>query len=117
MKTLGEAVLGPHARLALSATITSTIRSRSSEYYQFFAYFNPLSDIGLDGNAGVNSSGRISEAKTTLLGYGLPRTESALRGANQAAAGIARRTCGSDVRWAAEQPRQVNATRGRDFVP
>ena len=36
------------------------------DYYRFFAYFNTVSDKGLDGNAGINSRPKI-EARTPLL--------------------------------------------------
>ena len=36
------------------------------DYYRFFAYFNTASDIGLDGNSGINSKPFI-EARTPLV--------------------------------------------------
>jgi hypothetical protein len=44
------------------------------DYYRFYAYFNTLSDVGLDGNAGVNPRPFI-EAKTVLPADEAPRLE------------------------------------------
>jgi hypothetical protein len=64
VKTLGEAVLG----LTLGCAQCHDHKFdpiTQRDYYQMFAYFNTLSDIGLDGNAGVNSR-PLYEAKTVL---------------------------------------------------
>jgi hypothetical protein len=64
VKTLGEAVLG----LTLGCAQCHDHKFdpiTQRDYYQLFAYFNTLSDIGLDGNAGVNST-PVYEAKTVL---------------------------------------------------
>ena len=64
VKTFGEAVLG----LTLGCAQCHDHKYdplTQREYYQFFAYFNTLSDIGLDGNAGVNPRPYF-EAKTVL---------------------------------------------------
>jgi hypothetical protein len=64
VKTLGEAVLG----LTLGCAQCHDHKYdpiTQREYYQFFAYFNTLSDVGLDGNAGVNPRPYF-EAKTVL---------------------------------------------------
>ncbi|HEY3392564.1 MAG TPA: PSD1 and planctomycete cytochrome C domain-containing protein [Lacipirellulaceae bacterium] len=64
VKTLGEAVLGLTLGCAQCHDHKfDPITQRN--YYQFFAYFNTLSDIGLDGNSGVNSR-PVYEAKTVL---------------------------------------------------
>lgn len=47
------------------------------EYYQFFAFFNELSDKGLDGNAGINPAPRIM-ANTVLPKTELPGLRSEL---------------------------------------
>jgi hypothetical protein len=64
VKTLGEAVLG----LTLGCAQCHDHKFdpiTQRDYYQIFAYFNTLSDQGLDGNAGVNSR-PLYEAKTVL---------------------------------------------------
>jgi hypothetical protein len=64
VKTLGEAVLG----LTLGCAQCHDHKFdpiTQRDYYQLFAYFNTLSDAGLDGNAGINSR-PIYEAKTVL---------------------------------------------------
>jgi mono/diheme cytochrome c family protein len=64
VKTLGEAVFG----LTLGCAQCHDHKYdplTQREYYQLFAYFNTLSDVGLDGNAGVNPRPYF-EAKTVL---------------------------------------------------
>ncbi len=64
VKTLGEAVLG----LTLGCAQCHDHKFdpiTQRDYYQIFAYFNTLSDDGLDGNAGINSR-PFYEAKTVL---------------------------------------------------
>jgi len=64
VKTFGEAILG----LTLGCAQCHDHKFdpiTQRDYYQLYAYFNTLSDIGLDGNAGVNSR-PIYEAKTVL---------------------------------------------------
>jgi hypothetical protein len=64
VKTLGEAVLG----LTLGCAQCHDHKFdpiTQRDYYQLFAYFNTLSDIGLDGNSGINSR-PVYEAKTVL---------------------------------------------------
>jgi hypothetical protein len=64
VKTLGEAILG----LTLGCAQCHDHKFdpiTQRDYYQLYAYFNTLSDIGLDGNAGINSR-PIYEAKTVL---------------------------------------------------
>jgi hypothetical protein len=64
VKTLGEAILG----LTLGCAQCHDHKFdpiTQRDYYQLFAYFNTLSDIGLDGNAGINSR-PVYEAKTVL---------------------------------------------------
>jgi len=47
------------------------------DYYRFFAYFNTLSDYGLDGDGGVNAGPKI-EAKTILPGTAVEQLETEL---------------------------------------
>ncbi len=64
IKTLGEAVLG----LTLACAQCHDHKYdpiTQKDYYRLFAYFNSLSDRGLDGNAGVNP-GPSTKAKTVL---------------------------------------------------
>jgi hypothetical protein len=64
VKTLGEAVLG----LTLGCCQCHDHKFdplTQRDFYQLFAYFNTLSDIGLDGNSGINSQ-PVYEAKTVL---------------------------------------------------
>ncbi|MEX2307418.1 MAG: PSD1 and planctomycete cytochrome C domain-containing protein [Pirellulales bacterium] len=64
VKTLGEAVLG----LTLGCAQCHDHKFdpiTQRDYYQLFAYFNTLSDQGLDGNSGKNSV-PVYEAKTVL---------------------------------------------------
>ncbi|MDZ4851156.1 MAG: DUF1553 domain-containing protein [Pirellulaceae bacterium] len=64
VKTLGESVLGLTIGCAQCHDHKfDPITQR--EYYQMFAFFNSLSDKGLDGNGGVNPGPSI-EAKTVL---------------------------------------------------
>ena len=70
VKTLGEAVLG----LTLGCAQCHDHKFdpiTQRDYYQLFAYFNTLSDQGLDGNGGINSR-PVYEAKTVLQTGELP---------------------------------------------
>jgi hypothetical protein len=59
VKTFGEAILG--LTLACAQCHDHKFDPISQrEYYQLFAYFNTLSDQGLDGNAGVNPAPSIT---------------------------------------------------------
>jgi hypothetical protein len=73
VKTLGEAVLGLTVGCAQCHDHKyDPITQR--DYYRLFAYFNTLSDAGLDGNSGVNPRPFI-EAKTVLPADELPELE------------------------------------------
>src|SRR5262249_39651549 len=64
VKTLGEAVLG----LTLGCAQCHDHKYdpiTQRDYYQLFAYFNTLADVGLDGDGGVNPR-PILEARTAL---------------------------------------------------
>ncbi len=64
VKTLGEAILG----LTLGCAQCHDHKFdpiKQRDYYQLFAYFNTASDLGVDGNSGVNSR-PVYEAKTVL---------------------------------------------------
>ncbi|MBA3480781.1 MAG: DUF1553 domain-containing protein [Pirellulales bacterium] len=73
VKTLGEAVLGLTVGCAQCHDHKyDPITQR--DYYRLYAYFNTLSDVGLDGNAGVNPR-PFFEAKTVLPADELPELE------------------------------------------
>ena len=96
VKTLGEAVLG----LTLGCAQCHDHKYdpiTQRDYYQLFAYFNTLSDIGLDGNAGVNPR-PMFEARTVLHDG---------RGAGAAASGLRR----SRASW--RIPTRRRSQRGR----
>jgi hypothetical protein len=70
VKTLGEAVLG----LTLGCAQCHDHKYdpiTQRDYYRLYAFFNALSDVGLDGNSGVNPQPFI-EAKTVLPADELP---------------------------------------------
>jgi hypothetical protein len=73
VKTLGESVLG----LTLACAQCHNHKFdpiTQRDYFQIFAFFNSLSDLGLDGNAGVNPGPFIS-AKTVLRTDEVPAVE------------------------------------------
>jgi hypothetical protein len=73
VKTLGEAVLGLTVGCAQCHDHKyDPITQR--DYYRLYAYFNSLSDVGLDGNAGVNPR-PFFEAKTVLPADEVPALE------------------------------------------
>src|SRR5262249_50741677 len=80
------------------------------DFYQMFAYFNSASDVGLDGNAGINSRPAI-DAKTVLQTGEEPKLREQIEAlkkklANPSAADVAR--------WEVEQ-RDELTQRGKDF--
>ncbi|WP_428306610.1 PSD1 and planctomycete cytochrome C domain-containing protein [Lacipirellula sp.] len=110
VKTLGEAVLG----LTLGCAQCHDHKYdplTQREYYQFFAYFNTLSDIGLDGNAGVNPRPYF-QAKTTLPDTELPELQRRIAELKQA---LAAPDTVAIESWAGEHRAKL-AARGRDFV-
>ncbi len=64
VKTLGESIMGLTLGCAQCHDHKFDPISQK-DYYQIFAFFNSLSDKGLDGNAGVNP-GPFMKAKTVL---------------------------------------------------
>jgi hypothetical protein len=71
VKTLGESILG----LTLGCAQCHDHKFdpfKQSEYYQMFAFFNTISDKGLDGNAGVNPGPSI-QARTVLKTSEVPK--------------------------------------------
>src|SRR4029079_9123869 len=76
VKTLGEAVLG----LTLGCAQCHDHKYdpiTQRDFYQLFAYFNTVSDIGLDGNGGKNPRPEL-QARTVLKTDDQPRVEAAL---------------------------------------
>jgi len=110
VKTLGEAVLG----LTLGCAQCHDHKYdpiTQRDYYQLFAYFNTLSDQGLDGNYGKNSL-PVLEAKTVLKTAEIPILKKKIASLreqvmNPAAAAVAA--------WEAVQ-RQELAARGQNFA-
>jgi hypothetical protein len=110
VKTLGEAVLG----LTLGCAQCHDHKYdplTQREYYQFFAYFNTLSDIGLDGNAGVNPRPYF-ETKTTLPTDEVPALKARIAALQ---AELASPAANAVDQWVAEQQQRL-AERGRDFA-
>lgn len=109
VKTLGEAVLG----LTLGCAQCHDHKYdpiTQRDYYQLFAYFNTLGEIGLDGNAGINPRPYI-QAKTVLqtgeeeeLKKRIARLEEKLKSPSEKAF----------RRWEKQQLKHL-AQRGRDF--
>ena len=109
VKTLGEAVLG----LTLGCAQCHDHKYdpiTQRDYYQLFAYFNTLSDMGLDGNGGVNPR-PVYEAKTVLQ----TGEEPELRRANRAAAkdNLPTPTAADVARWEAAAARRSCARAAR----
>ncbi|HEY2416161.1 MAG TPA: PSD1 and planctomycete cytochrome C domain-containing protein [Pirellulaceae bacterium] len=76
VKTLGEAVLG----LTLGCAQCHDHKYdpiTQRDYYQLFAYFNTVSDVGLDGNGGKNPRPEL-QARTVLMTDEQPRVEAEL---------------------------------------
>jgi hypothetical protein len=110
VKTLGETVLG----LTLGCCQCHDHKYdplTQKEYYQLFAYFNSVSDIGLDGNAGKNPRPEI-KAKTVLKANDRQEVERELRI-------LKARLANPDPKalavWEDQQRREL-AQRGRDFA-
>src|SRR5262245_36037571 len=110
VKTLGEAVLG----LTLGCAQCHNHKYdplTQKDYYQLFAYFNTVSDVGLDGNAGKNPRPTIM-ARTVLLAGDQSAVESDL-------ARLKERLSHPDAavlaRWEKQQ-RDALKMRGRNFA-
>ena len=109
VKTFGEAVLG----LTLGCCQCHDHKFdpiTQKDYYQIFAYFNTLSDVGLDGDSGINS--RPSYDAKTVLETG---EEPELRAQIEALRKKLVNPAPADVAaWEAEQRLRLSA-RGKDF--
>ncbi|HMP08086.1 MAG TPA: DUF1549 domain-containing protein, partial [Lacipirellulaceae bacterium] len=109
VKTLGEAVLGLTLGCAQCHDHKYDPISQR-EYYQLFAYFNTLGDIGLDGNAGVNPRPSI-QARTVLDTGEAPQLRARIAELQRQLAEVD----GDAVdRWAARQRRRLHE-RGRSL--
>ncbi|MDZ4657142.1 MAG: PSD1 and planctomycete cytochrome C domain-containing protein [Bythopirellula sp.] len=109
VKTLGEAVLG----LTLGCAQCHDHKYdplTQHDYYQLFAYFNTLSDQGLDGNSGKNAR-PMFEAKTVLLAADLAAVREKIAALREQ---LAHPTDADVASWEADQRRELNL-RGKDF--
>jgi hypothetical protein len=109
VKTFGEAILG----LTLGCAQCHDHKFdpiTQRDYYQLYAYFNTLSDIGLDGDAGINSR-PMYEAKTVLQ----TGEEPALREQIEALKTKLANVPDDDFKSWEVQQRLALAERGKDF--
>ncbi|MGD9633797.1 MAG: PSD1 and planctomycete cytochrome C domain-containing protein [Pirellulales bacterium] len=109
VKTLGEAVLG----LTLGCAQCHDHKYdpiTQRDYYRLFAYFNTLSDIGLDGNYGKNSL-PVLETKTVLPAKDVPALQAKISELQKALDNPAP----ADVAAWEEEQRQDLAVRGKDL--
>jgi hypothetical protein len=110
VKTLGEAILG----LTLGCAQCHDHKFdpiTQRDYYQLYAYFNTLSDIGLDGNAGINSRPFI-EAKTVLQTGEEPALKKRIEELRQQ---LENPSGDAVTRWEETQRLRLR-TRGKDFT-
>ncbi len=110
VKTFGESMLG----LTLGCCQCHDHKFdplTQKDYYQIYAYFNSLSDVGLDGDRGIDSRPSI-EAKTVLQTGEQPALEKQIAALKQKLANP--RDTAVD-RWANEQ-RSRRSARGKDFA-
>jgi Protein of unknown function (DUF1553)/Protein of unknown function (DUF1549)/Planctomycete cytochrome C len=109
VKTFGESVLG----LTLGCCQCHDHKFdplTQKDYYQIFAYFNTLSDVGLDGDRGIDSRPSI-EAKTVLQSGEEPVLRRQIKTLQEKLATVS----DADVeRWAADQRSRLSA-RGKNF--
>ena len=109
VKTLGESVLG----LTLGCAQCHDHKFdpiTQKDYYGLFAFFNTLSDRGLDGNAGVNPGPSI-KARTVLRAAEAPKLREQIAALESE---LARPDAALLARWEARE-QAVLATRGRDL--
>jgi hypothetical protein len=109
VKTLGEAVMGLTLGCAQCHDHKYDPISQR-DYYQIFAYFNTLSDRGLDGDGGRNPAPGF-EARTVLSTDELSEIESELTRLREE---LANPSPQSLARWEAEQSALL-ANRGKNF--
>jgi hypothetical protein len=109
VKTLGEAVLG----LTLGCAQCHDHKFdpiTQRDYYQIYAYFNTISDVGLDGDGGRNSR-PVHEAKTVLATGEEPALRREIKKLKDA---LARPDAAAVAKWEIEQRAELEA-RGTDL--
>ena len=109
VKTLGESILG----LTLACAQCHDHKFdpiTQRDFYQMFAYFNTLSDQGLDGDRGIDSRPSI-EAKTALKTGEVPVLEKQIAELKQK---LAKPTDAEIAHWANEQRLRLS-TRGKNL--
>lgn len=110
VKTLGEAVLG----LTLGCCQCHDHKFdplTQRDFYQLYAYFNTLSDVGLDGDRGIDSRPSI-DAKTVLQTGEEPELKKRIASLKQK---LANPSDDEVERWVAAQRLRLSS-RGRDFA-
>ncbi len=103
VKTLGEAVLG----LTLACAQCHDHKYdpiTQRDYFQLFAYFNSVSDIGLDGNAGKNPRPEL-QARTVLQSGDQPQVEAELAKLKEQ---LAHPDPGTVAAWASSQQQELS---------
>ncbi len=109
VKTLGESVLG----LTLGCAQCHNHKFdpiTMRDYYQIYAYFNTLSDVGVDGDRGVNSR-PVYEAKTVLQTGEEPELRKQIKALQEKLAAV---PDSAVEQWAVEQRSRLSS-RGKDF--
>jgi hypothetical protein len=109
VKTLGESILG----LTLGCAQCHDHKYdpiTQRDYYQLFAYFNTLSDRGLDGNFGINSL-PVLDAKTVLPATDVPSVKQRISALQDE---LAHPSAEQISAWEDDQRREL-AARGVDF--
>ncbi len=109
VKTLGEAVMGLTLACAQCHDHKYDPISQK-EYFQLFAYFNTLSDKGLDGNAGINP-GPVFQTKTVLQTPEIPELERRIAALQEQ---ITTPNPGIQQAWETEA-KALEASRGKDL--
>jgi len=110
VKTLGESVLG----LTLGCAQCHDHKFdpiTQKDYFGIYAFFNTLSDKGLDGNAGVNP-GPMMKAKTVLRTTEEPKLREEIAALE---ATLAKPDAGVLARWEKQQ-REILATSGQGLA-
>jgi hypothetical protein len=110
VKTLGEAVLG----LTLGCCQCHDHKYdplTQRDYYRLYAYFNALSDQGLDGDRGRNPR-PVFEAQTVLKTDELPELRQRIAAVREK---LAAPNAAAVTAWADKQ-RKIQAERGKDFA-
>ncbi len=110
IKTLGEVVLG----LTLGCAQCHDHKYdplTQRDYYRLFAYFNTLSEAGLDGDGGRNSR-PVFETRTMLPATDVPALREKIAALLEQ---LAHPTAAEVAAWEEEQRRELDS-RGKDFA-